>query len=135
MADELEEPRADLFAKAPYSIMPLPSTSSEGLNAVIFLAEALGALPLFIDPREHDSFLAAVNNLPVLASAAFLDVTSGSPSWEDMRAFAREQFRHMAGPLSVDPASLHATLIGNRQAVLYWLDNYLLALQDLGDLL
>src|SRR5437867_2788000 len=64
MADELEEPRADLFAKAPYCIMPLPSASSEALNAVIFLAESLGALPLFIDPREHDSFFAAVSNLP-----------------------------------------------------------------------
>jgi prephenate dehydrogenase len=134
-ADELEEPRADLFAKAPYCIMPLPSASSQALNSVISLAEALSALPLFIDPREHDSFFAAVSNLPVLASAAFLDVTSGSPSWDDMRAFAREQFRHMAGPLAMDPASLHASLISNRQAVLYWLDNYLLALQDLGDLL
>ncbi len=135
MADDLEEPRADLFAKAPYCIMPLPSASSEALNAVIFMAEALGALPLFIDPREHDSFFAAVSNLPVLASAALLDVTSGSPSWGDMGTFARDQFRHVAGPLSMDPASLHASLINNRQTVLYWLDNYLLALQDLGDLL
>jgi prephenate dehydrogenase len=128
-------PRADLFVKSPYCIMPLPSSSSEALNAVIYLAEALGAKPLFIDPREHDSFLAAVSNLPVLASAAFLDVTSGSPSWGDMSVFAREQFKQVAAPLSGDAEGLHAGLMNNRQAVLYWLDNYLLALQDLGDLL
>ena len=135
MAGAGEEPRADLFAKAPYCIMPLPSASSEALNNVIYLAEAIGAQPLFIDPREHDSFFAAMSNLPVLASAAFLDVTSGSPSWGDMSAFAREQFRSMAGPLTMDPEALHDSLVNNKQAVLYWLDNYLLALQDLGDLL
>src|SRR5262245_39354460 len=56
MPGEEPAPRADLFTKAPYCIMPLPSVSSEALNSVIFLAEALGARPLFIDPREHDSY-------------------------------------------------------------------------------
>jgi len=134
-ASDTTPPRADLFAKSPYCILPLPTASSDALNSVIYLAETLGAYPVFIDPREHDSFLAAVSNLPVLASAAFLDVTAGSPSWSDMSTFARDQFKQVAGPVAADPTKLHAALLANRQAVLYWLDNYLLALQDLGDIL
>ena len=62
---DMDTPSADLFAKAPYCLMPLPTASSDALNRVIFLVESLGAKPLFIDPYEHDSFYAAVSGLPL----------------------------------------------------------------------
>src|SRR3954454_16651873 len=65
-ATDLDSPSADLFLKAPYCLMPLSTTSSEALNNVIFLVDTLGARALFMDPYEHDSFFAAVSNLPSL---------------------------------------------------------------------
>jgi prephenate dehydrogenase len=134
-ATDLDEPRADLFNKAPYCIIPLPSADSDALNRVIFLAETLGARPLFIDPREHDSYFAAVSGLPVIASAALLRITATSPSWQDMGALARDHFKSVSEPLADDPQVLRETLLSNRQTLLHWLDQYLLALQDVRDLL
>jgi prephenate dehydrogenase len=133
--NELEPPRADLFNKALYCIMPAPRASGEALNTVIGIAETLGAHPLFIDPYEHDSYFAAASHLPVLASAALLRVTSSSPSWDDIRSLARGQFGSVAQPLSTGAQELGEALMSNRQVILHWLDQYQLALQDLRDML
>lgn len=134
-ATESESPSPDLFNKAPYCILPLPSASSDALNRVIFLAETLGAYPLFIDPREHDSYFAAISHLPVVASAAMLRVTASSPSWQDMGALARGQFRSFTEPVTDEPQTMNASLLSNRVTLVHWLDQYLLALQDMRDLL
>lgn len=129
------EPSADLFAKAPYCIIPLPSASSDALNTVITMAQNLGARPLFIDPFEHDSFFGAVSHLPILASAALLRITGSSPSWQDIGALARGQFGSIAEPLSIEPDVLANALLSNRTTLLHWIDQYLLALQDLREVL
>jgi prephenate dehydrogenase len=124
-------PGADLFLNAPYAIMPLPNARNEALNIVISLVESLGAHPLFIDPVEHDSFLAATSHLAYVASAALIRVTSKSPGWSDMRGFANRQFKSVTDPMATDAQVLTDALIANRQMLLSWLDQYLLTLQDL----
>jgi prephenate dehydrogenase len=128
---DFDIPGPDLFQKAPYAIMPLPNARNEALNRVITLVESLGAHPLFIDPVEHDSFLAATSHLPFVVSAALLRVTSKSPAWSDMRAFANQQFKSVTDPMATDAQVLTDALIANRQMLLAWIDQYLLALQDL----
>lgn len=131
----LESPSADLFTKAPYCIIPLPSASNAALNRVIGLAETLGARPLFIDSLEHDSLFAAASHLPLLASAALLRVTSGSPSWQDISTLAFGQFNSMTAPLDAEPQALSDAVLSNRHLLTYWVDQYLLVLQDLRDML
>ena len=130
-----ETPGPDLFDKAPWSIMPLPSASSDALNNVINIAQLLGARPLFIDPYEHDSFFTAVSYLPSVASAALLRITASSPSWQDIGTLARGQFRSMAEPLAADPDTLAEALTVNRQVLLHWIDQYMLALHDMREML
>ncbi len=134
-ADYDARPTPDLFADAPYAIMPLPGASNESLAHVIWLAETLGARPLFIDPREHDSFLAAVGQLPVVASATLWQMAFSSPTWADMKGVARHQFRRLMEVLAADPTTLRDSLVGNRQSLIRWLDRYMLALQEMRDLL
>jgi prephenate dehydrogenase len=128
-------PSADLFLGAPYCIMPAPSASNESLSRVIGLAETIGAEPRFLDPREHDSFMAATTHLPVAASAALMRVTTGSPAWSDMSGLAHGDFRSMADPLSADPVLLSDAIHNNRQSLVRWLDAYLIAVQEIRDLL
>ena len=87
-----------------------------------------------MDPLEHDSFFGAVSHLPVLASAALLQITGASPSWQDIATMARGQYGSMAEPLAVEPDTLAGVLLTNRTALTHWLDQYMLALQDLRDL-
>jgi prephenate dehydrogenase len=128
-------PQADLFRNAPYAIMPRPNSSDQAFGRVVALAEALGAKPLFIDEREHDSFLAAVTQLPVLASAALLRITTAGPTWTDMSSFAQDRFESATEPLSGDMQSLTDSLMSNQRLLVQWLDQYTSALLEIRDLL
>jgi prephenate dehydrogenase len=128
-------PSADIFSGAPWCIMPLPGARNEALNAVIGLAETLGGKPLFIDPVEHDSFLAAVSHLPVVASAAFLKAVTGSPAWSDMSGLAHGRFRNISAGVEADSEMLATTLMDNRESIVRWIDLYMNALYDLREML
>lgn len=128
-------PSADLFVGAPWCIMPAPGAGNAALNTVINLVEALGAKPLFIDPLEHDSFLAAVSHLPVAVSAAFIKAVAGSPAWGDMSALAHGRFRAVSEGVSYDPQTLADTLSQNSILLLRWIDGYMNALYDLRTLI
>jgi prephenate dehydrogenase len=128
-------PNADLFKGAPWCIIPAPGATNQSLNTVINLAETLGAKPLFIDPIEHDSFLAAVSHLPVAVSAAFLKAVAGSPAWTDMSALAHGRFRGVSEGVAYDPETLVETLEQNRGLLLRWIDGYMQALYDIRALL
>jgi len=128
-------PNADLFRGARWAIIPRAGAANEALNMVIWLAETLGATPLFIDPFEHDSFVAAVNHLPMVASAALWSVAHTSPSWGDMAPFAKGGFKTSTAPLSTPPEIIAGALETNRRTLIGWVDRYMLALQDLRDML
>lgn len=135
LASDESLPSADLFFKAHYCILPAPRANSESLNRVIWLAEIMGAQPLFIDTLEHDSFLAAASQLPALASANLLRVTAIGPTWSDMSVFAGEQYDAVIEPLEADPQLLTEGLLQNRQALVRWLDQYILSMHELREML
>jgi len=128
-----EPPSADLFSDAPYCIMPLPSATEAAVNRIIGLAEAVGARPYFTDPLEHDSFQAAIHDLPVLTSFALMQVLGNSPSWRDMSPLAGAAFREATRMTSSDPLATRADLIANRDNLVGWLDRYVHGLLDLRD--
>ncbi|HKP54552.1 MAG TPA: prephenate dehydrogenase [Chloroflexia bacterium] len=128
-------PSADLFRNARWAIIPRPGASNDALNTVIWLAETVGASPLFIDPFEHDSYLAAVSHLPMVAGAALWRLAHSSPSWGDMESFAQSGFKNATESLSAPPEIIAASLAGNRRVLLGWVDRYLLSLQEMRDML
>ena len=134
-AGENIAPSADIFAGAPWCIMPLPGARNDALNTVINLAELLGGKPLFIDPVEHDSFLAAVSHLPVVTSTAFLKAVTDSPAWSDMSGLAHGRFRSVSDAVGADAETLAAMLVDNSRSLVRWVDQYISALYDLRSML
>jgi prephenate dehydrogenase len=66
---------ADIFRGATFAFTPLERT---GPRAHIFaeaLVEAVGAVPLWIDPATHDRWVAATSHLPYLLANALAGVT------------------------------------------------------------
>jgi prephenate dehydrogenase len=86
---------------------------------------------MFIDPLEHDSFLAALSDLPVMMSAALMKTVGGSPAWNDMTALAHARFRSSTMGVEADPDLLADMLVENRDNALRWLDSLVNALYDL----
>jgi prephenate dehydrogenase len=127
-ADDNVLPSADMFRGAPWCIMPLPGAGNDALNNVINLAENLGAKPLFIDPLEHDSFLAALSDLPVMVSAALVKTVGGSPAWNDMTALAHGRFRSTTIGVEPNPEVLADMLAENLGYGRYFFLTFLLAI-------
>ncbi len=55
---------ADLFENAVYCITPLTSADTKAVEKVVKLVEAIGAIPYFIEPDEHDGLVAGADGDP-----------------------------------------------------------------------
>jgi prephenate dehydrogenase len=86
------------------------------------MVEAVGARPFFLDPEEHDTYVAAVTDLPVLLSYALVNAATASASWRDMARFASEEFDAASSLAANDPRTAAAESLANRDALVHWVD-------------
>jgi len=116
---------AGLFEGAVWCIVPSPTAHEDAVKAVVGMVEAVGARPLFLDADEHDSYIAMVEHLPVLASFALMGLATESPAWRELARMAGSHFRdatHLAG---TDPLSARDACATSAEMVAHWLDRYI----------
>ncbi|MCL2370658.1 MAG: prephenate dehydrogenase/arogenate dehydrogenase family protein [Firmicutes bacterium] len=65
--------RTGLFDRAAYIITPYPNTTKSDLNAVIKLAETIGAKPVIMEAEEHDTIVGRASHLPHMIAYALSD--------------------------------------------------------------
>jgi prephenate dehydrogenase len=120
-----------LFQGCTYCVLPSRQASPEALETVLGIVSAIGATPYFIDPAEHDSFVAGVSHLPLLLSTALVKATAGSPSWREMRKVAGGDYGEMLA-LAQGEAQARVDLCElNRENLVRWLQAYAEALEQL----
>jgi prephenate dehydrogenase len=112
----------DLFKGAVYCLTPLPRTSETAIELVDAMLRQIGAKSYFIDPEEHDAFVAGVSHLPFLLSTALVELTSSSPGWKEMAPLAATGFRDVSRLASGDPEMHRDICVTNRVAIARWLD-------------
>jgi len=69
----VEAADALLFSERVYALCPYQDTPSNALLTMIELVESLLALPITIDPEEHDRIMAMVSHLPQLIAVALMN--------------------------------------------------------------
>jgi prephenate dehydrogenase len=116
---------ADLFRGRAYALCPAVDAHEDAVRAVVALVQLVGAEPLFLDPKEHDQYAAAVSHLPLLLSAALFTLIRASPAWNDLAPMASSGFIDLTRLASGDPRMSHDIFITNREAVIHWLDRML----------
>jgi prephenate dehydrogenase len=112
----------DLFQNATWAITPSPRADEEAVSTVLGMVEAMGAVPLYIDPAEHDQYAAAVSHLPLLVSVALFRMVRDSQGWEDASLLAGPGFRDLTRLGSTDPTMSRDIMATNREAVLHWIE-------------
>jgi prephenate dehydrogenase len=122
--------RADLFVGRPWAVLPSPSSRPVDVERVRSLAEACGARPLELDPESHDSAVAAVSHLPLVASAALADAVAGAPQWSSARQLAAQGWRDMTRLARGDPELGAGIVLTNGRQLGQWLRRYREALDD-----
>ncbi|MFT4037471.1 MAG: prephenate dehydrogenase/arogenate dehydrogenase family protein [Thermomicrobiales bacterium] len=118
----IEGAEADLFAGATWCIAPAVNASEDAVRTVLGLVAAAGAEPFFVDPYEHDAYVAGVSHLPFAMSAALMNAVARDTSWREMKQLTAGGFRDTTRLASGSPAMHRDILLTNRDAVLRWID-------------
>jgi prephenate dehydrogenase len=79
--------RADLFHGAKWAVCPTAQTTPQARDLVLCAVRALRALPVEVEPAEHDRAMALHSHLPHVLATLLLSQSPGShlagPSWRD----------------------------------------------------
>lgn len=130
-AESLDAADADLFKGATWVISPSVTADEEAIRNVLGIVAAVGADSYFVDPTEHDSFVAAVSHLPFLSAAALIRAVTGDPAWRDMRTLASTGLRDTTRLALGSPEMHRDIVITNREAIVRWIDQYIGSLDEL----
>lgn len=115
---------AGLFRGAPWAIMPSPRADESAVRVVHGLIEQAGATPLYVDPAEHDTYVAAVSHMLILISVGLFRTVRDSAAWEDASLLAGPGFRDLTRLASGDPTMATDIIATNRDAILHWLGRF-----------
>jgi len=119
---EIKDASPSLLTGTDYCVISPPSADQGAVGTVVGMVEAIGANPFFLDPEEHDAFVAGVEDLPTVVSYALVNATTGSASWRDMARLASETFNAGSTLASKDPKSTAADHLANKDALVQWID-------------
>ncbi len=129
-SQSIEAAEADLFKAATWCVCPSVNASEEAIRNILGIIAAVAAEPYFVDPNEHDAFVAGVSHLPFVLSAAVMRAVSTDGSWRDMKTLSATGFRDITRLAGGSPAMHRDIVVTNREAIGRWLDTYIAALQD-----
>jgi prephenate dehydrogenase len=130
-AMSIEGAEAGLFKGATWCVCPDPSASEDAIRNVLGMITALDAEPYFIDPLEHDAYVAGISHLPFVVSASLVNAVSSDPSWRDMRTLTASGFRDMSRLAGGSPEMHRDITLTNKDAIVRWIDSFSDQLTDL----
>lgn len=113
-----------LFKDATWAVTPSIRADEKAVGVILGMIEMLGAVPLYIDPAEHDTYAAAISHLPILISVGLFRMVRDSQGWEDASLLAGPAFRDLTRLASGDPTMSRDIMATNRDAVIHWLGRF-----------
>ena len=120
----IEGAEADLFKGATWCVTPAVTAGDDAVRNVLGMIAALGSEAYFVDPVEHDAYVAGVSHLPFIVSATLMNTLSSDSSWRDMKTLTAGGFRDMTRLASGGPEMHRDIVLTNREAVLRWIDSF-----------
>lgn len=129
-AQSIEGAEPGLFNTATWCVVPSPAASEDAIRNVLGMIAALGAEPFFIDPVEHDAFVAGVSHLPFVLSASLMNAVSRDPSWRDMKTLTASGFRDVSRLAAGSPAMHRDISLTNRDALSRWIESFIAQLRN-----
>jgi prephenate dehydrogenase len=134
-AISIEGADADLFKGATWIISPSVRANDSALRNVLGLVAALGAEAFFVDPAEHDAYVAGVSHLPFVISATLTNALGTDSSWKDMKSLTAGGFKDMTRLSSGSPIMHRDIVLTNQEAILRWIDQFRAELDAVRDLI
>ena len=122
----IENAGPHLFENSFYILTPTKESDPKLLNQYHDLVTAIGALPLVLDPKEHDFATAAISHLPHLVAAALVNTvhTLDSPD-ETMKLIAAGGFRDITRIASSSPQMWEEICMDNNENITEVMDEFI----------
>lgn len=130
-AQSIEGAEADLFKGATWCITPSVTADDPAIRNVLGMVAALGAEPYFLDPGEHDAYVAGISHLPFVLASTLMNALGTDSSWRDMKTLTAGGFRDMTRLAAGSPDMHRDIVLTNKDAIGRWIDSYVEALQGL----
>jgi prephenate dehydrogenase len=120
-SESLEAANADLFKGATWVVSPGVTASETAIRNVLGLIAAVDAEAFFVEPAEHDSYVAGISHLPMVVAAALVRTATADQSWRDMRTLASTGFKDTTR-LALGSPEMHRDIsMTNRAALSRWI--------------
>jgi prephenate dehydrogenase len=117
---------AELFENAYYILTPEEGTPSIFVDEMKQLIETIHAIWYVLDPKQHDSIVAAISHVPhILASSLVNMVENLDSSNKEMFTLAAGGFKDFTRIASSSPEMWQQICLANQEAVLSTLDTYI----------
>ncbi len=130
---DLQDASIDLFNGVIYCLVADTQTRPKALATIQQLVTAIGAKPYYIDAVEHDAYIAGVEHLPIIVSAALMEALSNSGGWREMQPIAGERFRTATKLAAAMPEMSRDICLGNAVAIERWINTLIQTLLHIRD--
>ncbi|MBX3069781.1 MAG: prephenate dehydrogenase/arogenate dehydrogenase family protein [Thermomicrobiales bacterium] len=129
-SESIDGAEGTLFTGATWCICPSVSANDEAVRTVLGMVAALGAEAFFVDPVEHDAYVAGVSHMPFVISAAIVNALTADPGWKDMKSLTAGGFRDTTRLASGSPAMHRDIALTNAESLDRWVSSMIGQLQD-----
>lgn len=130
-----ENSDASFLENAYYIITPGSRVSDTKIELLSALIREIGAIPMVMDPGEHDRVVAAVSHLPHIISASLVDLVKDSDKDGLMKQIAAGGFKDITRISSSSPVMWQQISLANRDKIISLLDQYIERLSNVRSLL
>jgi len=121
----VEAADALLFSDRVYALCPYPDTPPEALIMLIGMVESLLAIPITLDPEEHDRIMAMVSHLPQLIAVALMQTArAGDAEHGMLEKIAGRGFLDMTRLAASDYSMWKGILETNQDAIRQAVDRF-----------
>lgn len=132
-SESIEAASADLFEGASWVVCPSPTASELAIKNVMGLIAATNGEPFFVEPEEHDAYVAGISHLPFVVAASLVKATTTDQAWRDMKTLASTGFRDTTR-LALGSPEMHRDIaLTNKVALGRWIDRMVETLLDFKD--
>lgn len=107
-----------LLENAYYILTPTSKTKTADLDYYTNLVKTMGAIPIVLEPAEHDKITAAISHVPHIIAAQLVNLIQNAGSLEPkMRLLAAGGFKDITRIASASPEIWESICLSNRESI------------------
>ncbi len=120
-----------LLENAYYILTPTAQINDSTLEEYVSLVKTMGAIPIVLDPAEHDEITAAISHVPHIIAAQLVNlIQNAGPLEPKMRLLAAGGFKDITRIASSSPEIWEHICMSNKESIVQMLNRYQESLED-----